>query len=364
MNKRKSLINDIITLGLTVGAVLGVTLLANNFYNADSLFTVVLYFLAGAVVFGLLNTIFHEVGHYKAGKKNGFEFVSMRIWFLEFIKQNGKIAVKFYFLFDAAGSTEMLPKYEENIEKRLIKMSYGGIYSAIIFLVIGVASLFLSKILPLFWFCFLAISIPVSLYFILGTLLPVVSDGVRNDGALIKGLKQKDDYSKVLIALTFIQAQLYLGKTPSEIDQKYYFEVPQLAETENIFINLLNARYNYYLDKEDYENAKAVSTRLNGLLSSMPKYYKNAITADLLYNACTFDFDEEKADNYVEDLDKYLNNINTLTNLRIKLAYAKKIVQDDELAQRLKEKFERETEYSTIKGITLYEQKLVNKLFE
>ncbi|MBR1984056.1 MAG: hypothetical protein IKA12_05170 [Clostridia bacterium] len=364
MNKRKSLINDIIVLGVTVLSVLAITLIANNTFYADSLFQVVLYFIVGAVAFGLLNTIFHELGHYHAGKKNGFEFVSMRIWFLEFIKEHGKLAVKFYLLFDEAGSTEMLPKYEEDIEKRLIKMSYGGIYSSIIFLIIGIASIFVSKYLGLFWFCFVSASIPVSIYFLLGTLLPVVSEGVRNDGALIKGLKDKDDYSKVLISLMFIQAQIYSGKTPSEIDEKYYFDLPQLPETENIFINLLNARYSYYLDKADYENAKKVSDRLQGLLDSMPKYYKNAVSADLLYNACTFDYDEDTADNLVEDLDKYLNNVNTLTNLRIKLAYAVKILKDDALIERLKEKLDREIEYCAIKGITAYEQKLVNRLFE
>jgi hypothetical protein len=162
----------------------------------------------------------------------------------------------------------------------------------------------------------------------------------------------------------FIQAQIYSGKTPSEIDEKYYFDLPQLPETENIFINLLNARYSYYLDKADYENAKKVSDRLSGLLDGMPKYYKNVVIADLLYNACTFDFDEDTADNLVEDLDKYLNNVNTLTNLRIKLAYAVKILKDDALIERLKEKIDSEIEYCAIKGITAYEQKLVNRLFE
>ena len=42
----------------------------------------------------------------------------------------------------------------------------------------------------------------------------------------------------------------------SEIDESYYFDLPQLCEEHPYFIQLLTLRYSYYLDKGDYENAK------------------------------------------------------------------------------------------------------------
>ena len=101
--------------------------------------------------------------------------------------------------------------------------------------------------------------------------MPASSYGVRNDGGVIYGLKRKDDVSKVTLALLSIQAQMYQGKTPAQVDEKLYFDLPQLPEDDYNFIMLLNARYLYYLDKEDYENAKKVTERLVGLVEDAIK---------------------------------------------------------------------------------------------
>ena len=94
----------------------------------------------------------------------------------------------------------------------------------------------------------------------------------------------------------------------------------------------------------------------------MPRYFKNQIAVDLLYNACTFNLDEDKADDYVEDYERFLNNVNSITNVRVKLAYVVNVLKDYTLANKLKEKAFREIEKCKIKGLALYEEKLVKAL--
>ena len=95
--------------------------------------------------------------------------------------------------------------------------------------------------------------------------------GYKNDGALVLALKKGENEAKVLLSVLSVQAEMYNGKTPAEVDEKYYFDTPQIAEDSPYFIMLLDARYNYYLDKEDYENAKETIKRLRLLEDYMPK---------------------------------------------------------------------------------------------
>jgi hypothetical protein len=67
---------------------------------------------------------------------------------------------------------------------------------------------------------------------------------------------------KVALSVLKIQAEMYQGKTPMEVKKELYFDLPQLPEDDPNFVLLLNARYNYYLDLGDYENAKKVTARL------------------------------------------------------------------------------------------------------
>ena len=125
---------------------------------------------------------------------------------------------------------------------------------------------------------------------------------------------------------------------------------------------LLNARYCYYLDKEDYENAKKVNSRLVSLEDYMPKYYMQAIKADQLYNVCTFDFDEEKADDIMYELEKYLNKYNSVANVRVKLAYLLYARREKENAMVFYNKALKEAQRVQIKGYGAYETKLLDKM--
>ena len=361
MSRKTNIINNVLMLALTVACVFIVTLVGNNNYY-EEMGTIVLYFVLGAVAWAFINTTVHELCHYFSGKKNGFTFVSMRIFFLEFTKENGKLKCRLTGFLDESGSTEMIPENAENIEKRFYKMTLAGSIANIVLMVIGIVPIFLVKILPCFWYCFISVTLPVSAYYVFGNLLPMVNEGVRNDGAVLRGLKKNDDYTKVLLNLLLIHAEIYKGKTPSEVNEELYFNLPQLSEEDNLFVVLLNARYTYYVDKGDYQNAIKLSDRLESIFDSMPRYFKNQIAVDLLYNACTFNLDEDKADDYVEDYERFLNNVNSITNVRVKLAYVTNVLKDYILANKLKEKAFREIAKCKIKGLALYEEKLVKAL--
>jgi hypothetical protein len=125
---------------------------------------------------------------------------------------------------------------------------------------------------------------------------------------------------------------------------------------------LLNARYLYYLDKNDFENAKKTSDRLVSILEYMPKEYRLIVKTDALYNACTLDFNEDAADDLMYELEKYLNNVNNTTTVRAKLAYLIYVKKEtDDLDMFFKKGF-READRCQLKGISVLERKLFENM--
>ena len=360
MSRKANIINYIATILLTMVSIVGILNIVAVNYNVE-VQEVLLEFVCFAITAGLIHTIAHELGHLIFGKINGFKFSSMVIWFFKWQKLDKKTTFSFVMLGEEAGYTEMVPTKEDDIEKGFYAMTLGGLIGSAIITALGIPALFITT-LPRWLFIFWIMLIPIGVYFVFGTLLPCSTDGVLNDGAVLYHFKKQTDNSKVMVNLLKIQANLFCGKTPSEIDESLYFDVPQLAEDNPNFALLLNARYAYYLDKKDYENAKLMTTRLLSLEEYLPKGYMCVFKTDALYNACTFDKNEQVADDLMYELEKYLNNINTATTVRVKLAYLMNINEQTEGLDMFIKKAKKEANRCQIKGLGLYEAKLLDDL--
>ena len=344
----------------TLGAMFCIVYFCNARYN-EQLVNVVLWFLLGAIISGLVNTTAHELAHLFVGKANGFAFSEIVIWFFKWSKIKKKVRFSFTMMRDEAGYTEMIPTYSDNLAKRYTRMTLAGPFASLICMLIGVVPLFITNI-PLWLFSVWAIFLPIGAYFFFGSILPVSSYGARNDGAVAYGMKKSDDVSKVMLNLLMIQANAYNGKTPSEIEESLYFDLPQIQEDDPVFAMLLNARYNYYLDKGDYSGAKLVTERLLSLEEYMPKTYLYIVKMDALYNACTFDYDEDRADELMYELEKFINNVNNATSVRVKLAYLLYVRREKEFFDVFYKKALKEANRCQIKGYGAYEKKLLEKM--
>lgn len=363
MSRRTNIINAVLTLILTFGALFAVVYVCDYRYAVNNIFSVLVWVVIGAVLAGVLNTFVHEFAHLTVGKINGFAFSSIQILFFKWQKQGKKVRFCFAPIHSEAGYTEMIPTSTESLAKRYRRMALAGSLASLFLVLIGVVPFFIKGI-SVQLFCIWAVFVPMSIYSLLSNLLPSSSYGTRNDGGVAYGLRVMDDSSKVMLALLNIQAEMYSGKTPAEVDEKYYFDLPQLAEDDPTFMMLLNARYNYYLDKGDYAKAKQALSRLLSLEEYMPKYFMQVAKTDLLYGYCTFNFDEEKADDVTYELEKYLNNVNTASTLRVKIAYLLYVKRERESLDMFFNKALKEADRVIIKGYGAFERKLIEKMKE
>ncbi len=361
MSRRTNLINNVLYMALTLVALFVVVYICNNRYSTQ-LLDVGSKYLLGAVIASLFATFAHELGHVIGGKRAGFKFSSMCVWFFKWTRKHDGIRFSFCGFGSEAGYTDMIATTDENMEKRLKKMTSSALIASFTMILIGIIPLFIAD-LSLWGYCLLSVFLPVGIYSFLGNALPMSNEGFLNDGATISGINKGYDTMSVAISLLKIQAQMYNGKTPSEIDESLYFDLPQLAEDDPNFTLLLSARHAYYLDKCDYENAKAVLKRLNAMIEeeTMPKQFVPMVKADMLYAFCTYDFNEETADDVMYEIEQYLNKDNSSTNVRVKLAYILRVRKEKELFDQFYNKAVKEANRCQIKGFGKFENKLLDK---
>jgi len=361
MSKRTNIIFNVLTIVLTAGAIFCVAFLANNYYVGE-LIKIVGFLILGTLVASIINAFAHELGHFIAGKVNGFALVEMSVWFFKFTRFKGKFTFEFTLPREEIGYTEMVPFGTENMGRRYKRVALGGAVASAIITAIGIVPLFLTAHIPFVLYAFWTTLFPVGLYYFLGAILPIQNDGVDNDGLVAYKISKNHDDAKVTLALLCVQAELVDGKTYAEIDEKYLFDLPQLAEDDIYFAMLLNARYNYYLDKGDYENAKKITERLLGLEEYLPKAFLTLAKADALYNACTFDFNEDVADDIFYELEKYLNKRQTATNMRIKTAYLAFVLKNDEQLNSFIEGTKEEIADMNIAGLSVFESRRIAEI--
>ena len=361
MSRRTNLINNVLYMSLTLVALFVVVYICNNRYSTQFL-DVGSKFLIGAILASLVATFAHELGHVIGGKRAGFKFSSMCVWFFKWERKHDGIRFSFCGFGGEAGYTDMIATTDENMEKRLKKMTASALIASFTMILIGIVPLFVTG-LSLWLYCLLSVFLPVGVYSFLGNALPMTNEGFLTDGAVISGINKKLDTVMVTLSLLKIQAQMYNGKTPSEIEESLYFDLPQLPEDDPNFTLLLSARHAYYLDKGDYENAKAMLDRLNAVIEDeyMPKEFIPAVKTDMLYALCTYDFNEDRADDVMYEIERYLNKNNSVTNVRVKLAYILRVRKEKELFEQFYNKAIKEANRCQIKGFGKFENKLLEK---
>lgn len=360
MNKRKNLLFSIISAGVGLGIFLALIFVRGVIFGERFIIPALVVF-AGSILSIFVITLFHEFGHLIAGKIAGFKFVSITVWFFSIRRVGKNLKFSFTSFPEASGVTEMIPTSTNNLKKKFAVLSRGGIIANLILMAISVLPIVFTNFTG-YLLCLVCPLFPLTVYMILDNLLPTDRGGIRNDGGVLYGLRKNDADSKVLLNILTIQAELYLGKTYSEIDERLYFDVPQLCEENPNFINISNLRYCYYIDKGDFESAKSVLHRILPLVENLPNDLYHYLLTEELYSVCTFDFNEKRADELMYELEKYLNNKNSVENVRTKFAYLTYVLKNSDNLEMFYKKGVREAKRLNVAGCTKFEIKLLDKI--
>ena len=324
--------------------------------------SVVLIFslVLGGLISSLVCCVFHELGHIVFGLASGFRFNSLRIGPLKIFRDEGKLRCTFKEIPETvAGAAEMLPRNADNLYTKYLIVTIGGLTFSFLFLLAAVLTLYFYARIPFVAYALVCSSLPCAFHLFFYNALPFSSEDLDTDGALLRGLIKKETSYLTAVNILAVEGYLYQGFSPSEIEQKLYFGLPQLPEDDFNFILLTNYRLMYYLDGGDIENAVRACDRLESLLEYVPSYYFDDIASDILFCECAVKGNADVAREMYPSLEKYLRIEDTLQSRRILAAYELYVNGDKLAALRELHAAEEKAEKCWVAGIAKYEKKLI-----
>ena len=304
----------------------------------------------------VLAPIVHELGHVCFAWFAKMDCVYVKCFCIKIAVKDGKRRFALAWPF-ANDETQVTPKCGGNMEKRAARYTLGGLTCSALFLCVIVACAivcaFLGSVQFLFWGL-----LPYTAYLFFLNALPFEYGNGKTDALVYRGIKKGYDAEKVMLSAMEIQGQLYAGKTFSEIDAEYYFNLPQLCEEEPLYAVILDLRYRYYLDKEDLEKAADCLNRLAGVQCYLPDEEVEKIAAELTYMH-VLNGDIERANDCAKLCEGYLKG-NTVSAKRILLVYSK-LVNRTEALEVLELQAREALGKERIAGVRQFEEKLISR---
>ncbi len=317
--------------------------------------TEVALFLLGFIV----APIVHELGHIVMAKSQDMQIVYAKFSFLKIYEKAGEKRLGFASPF-AADETQVIPKTGDNMQKRasLYTMGgllFGGIYFAV---AVGCALALTMTVGGYAAFALWGLAVYGGYLFLLNVLPLSYYDG-KTDTAVYVGMKRGEAAEKTMLAAMQIQGQLFEGKSYGEIDENLYFDVPQLAEDQPLFVVMLDLRYRYYLDKGEFIKASDCLNRLAQASEYLTQAETEKIAAEFVYMHA-LNGDTERAEACVKGCTEYLQE-ETLAAKRI-LAAVSLLGGKMEAVELLKEQAKPLLEKEKIVGNRKFEENLLAKL--
>ncbi len=310
--------------------------------------------LAGVV----LSPIVHELGHVVFAKSVGFRCVFVKFFCFKIHVKEGKKRFAFASPF-AADETQVIPANGGDMPRRAARYTLGGLFFSGIFL-----GVLLAATATLAWLapssaCLLLGTIPYAAYLFLLNFLPLEYASGKTDALVYRGIKRGEDAEKCMLSAMEVHGQLSEGKSFGEIDEHYYFGLPQLREDEPLFAVLADLRYRYYLDIEEFEKAADCLNRLAQTQAYLSEKEVEKVAVELVYMHA-LNGDRERAEESAKLCQAPLRE-NTPSAKRV-LAAVSRYCGKEEAVAPLIEQAQALLSNEPILGVRKFEERLLSRL--
>ncbi len=237
--------------------------------------------LIGLAIGCALSPMLHELGHVCLAQAVDMDYVYVKFFCFKIYVKEGRKRVGFASLF-APDQTQVVPRSGGNMQRRASLYTLGGLIFGGAFLAVALAGASVCTALNATRFLLWGI-VPYAAYLFLLNVVPFEYASGKTDILVFMGIKKGYDAEKTMLSAMEIQGQLYEGKSFAEIDEKWYFELPQLCEDEPLYAVMLDLRYRYFLEKEEYDGAADCLNRLAQAQAYLPDEEVERLAAELTY---------------------------------------------------------------------------------
>lgn len=313
--------------------------------------------VCGLFIGFVLSPILHETGHLAFAAATDMEWIYAKFFCFKLYRKNGKKRFGLASPF-AADLTQVTPRLGGNMQKRASLYTLGGlIFGGVWLLVVLTAAIVttaLEKPNYLLWGI-----LPYSAYLFFLNLAPLEYAGGKTDAMVYAGIRKGEPAERVMLSAMEIQGRLFAGESFAQIDEKLYFDLPQLCEDEPLFAVMLDLKYRYYLEKGETEKAFDCLERLLQAQAYLSDDEAEKLAAELVYLYALYG-NREGAETYGKLCREYLAQ-DGITQKRILAAYSAAFGAPDSVpllqAQALQA-----AENELFKGLERFEKILLSRI--
>ena len=237
--------------------------------------------LVGMALSFVFVPILHELGHVFAAWSVKMECVLVKCFCFKMARTRGKKSFRLVSPF-TADETQVLPKTGGNMQKRAAKYALGGLaVSGVILALLVVAAVHCTCLWQTQFILWGAV--PYAAYLFLLNVLPLEYASGKTDMLVYVGIKRGMPAEKNMLAAMEIQGNIYAGKSFGELDERLYYDLPQLAEDEPLYAVMLDLRYRYHLERGENERAADCLNRLALSQEYLPYEQVMQVAVELTY---------------------------------------------------------------------------------
>ena len=325
------------------------------FDNVKAVFGCMLGLLASC----FLAPVFHELGHYAFADANKLKVVYIKFAIFRFERRNKKLRFSFANPF-YADETQVMPMSGGNMQKRARAYAIGGLVFGGFYLFILIAGTILTFALGNGSYCLLG-AIPYAAYLFLLNVAPVEYAAGKTDALVARGIRKGEPSETTMIAAMEIQGALSDGKRFSEIDERLYFDLPQLPEDDPMYAMILLLRYRFYLDKNDLINAGDCLNRLAASAEYLNEIEQIELSSELTFMH-SLNGNKTAADDCAKNCEDYFAGEDP-SALRVLTAYSLAFGETEKTEILLKKAYET-LETEPVEGVKRFEKSLLDGMRE
>jgi len=316
-----------------------------------------------ALLAGLfLNIVLHEAGHLIGGRLTGYSFVFFNVFNISIMKENGKLAIKRYRVPGISGGCSLSPPDMNN-----------GTYPHKLYISGGFLMNFLVSAVCLSLFYYLAgtADLWARAFLVIGAegafigIVNLIPQNVilPSDGYILFNLGKEKNAAmrRGCWTLWRIQALTAEGVRPRDIPEEL-FDWADASDTRDTFALMAACkRYEYLLDTQELDKAKALIKALCADLDDAPQMIKMPLRCEFLFYELIDECRQEEIDRlYDKDIKKYIKIANREPSVqRFMYAYARLVLKDDAKAKEYLDAFHKSCAIPFQSGIAHGEQELI-----
>lgn len=342
---------------LIAGSVLGILLAKNSDIVESVSFILFIFMLVSTLIIGyFIHILFHELGHLIFGLYSKYQFISLRLGKILFLKINKKYKMVVTHNSIISGQCIMAPLTLEPNHYPFVLYNLGGVIVNFILIIINLA-LYMLISTNIFFSLLEIMMIVVGICMFLFNIIPMGSNDGHNLYILLKNKYTRYAFWSQLNVYALSIKGIRLKDMPEEY---FLFDITQDLK-ELLICTQAYQVCSYYLDKNDFDTMRKIAMKVIDT-EGVPEVFRNELQCEVLYVELVTDCRKDVIDKlYTLKLSQYIERTKKhISKQRLLYAYERLFLVDDELANDRLEKFNSQAKLNPYPIEVESEKKLMN----